>query len=180
MVELSKSKNISGTPSVATNSLSQILTKLIEVMPAGKLGEMIPRASLYRFKAVKDKMWMEVDEKSVPKGDPVLHKFAQKQQNPLPWDKTDIRSDTTGKSLTMLRDVMKLWNLDSSNIHLQLEDGLREHINSHNNRNLKQIYKATVKLAATSPTMLPDSVLETLTNQLQVRTMSITPLSDLW
>ena len=84
MAELSKSKNISGTPSVATNSLSQILTKLMEVMPAGKLGEMIPRASLYRFKAVKDKMWMEVDEQNVPKGDPVLHKFAQKQQNPLP------------------------------------------------------------------------------------------------
>ena len=26
-------------------------------------------------------MWMEVDEQNVPKGDPVLHKFAQKQQN---------------------------------------------------------------------------------------------------
>ena len=125
MAELSKSKNISGTPSVATNTLSHILTKLMEAMPAGKLGEMIPRASWYRFKAVKDKMLMEVDEQSVPKRNPVLRKFAQKQQNPLPWDKTDIRLDTTGKPLTMLRDVMKLWNLDSSNIHLQLEDGLR-------------------------------------------------------
>ena len=166
MATLSKSKNTSGTPAVATNTLSQIVPKLLEAMPAGKLGEMIPRASWYRFKAVKDKMWMEVDESSVPKRDPMCRKLAQKHQNPLPWDKTDIRSDTTGKPLPMLQDVMKLWNLDSSNFHLQLEDELREHINSHNNRTLKLIYKATLKLVATSPTMLPDSVLDTLDNQM--------------
>ena len=145
MAALSKSKIISGTPVVVTNTLSQIVTKLLEAMPAGKLGEMIPRASWYRFNAVKDKMWMEVDESSVPKRNPVFRKLAQKQQNPLPWDKTDMRSDTTGKPLHILRDVMKLWNLDSSNFHLQLEDGLREHINSHSNRTLKHIYNATVK-----------------------------------
>ena len=166
MVELSKSKNISGTPSVATNTLSQIVTKLLEAMSTGKLEEMIPRASWYRFKAVKDKIWMEVDESSVPKRDPVFRKLAQKQHNTLPWDKTDIRSDTMGKPLPMLRDVMKLWNLDSSNFHLQLEDELREHINSHNNPTMKQFYQATVKLVATSPTLLPDSVLATLDNQL--------------
>ena len=180
MATLSKSKNTSGTPAVATNTLSQIVPKLLEAMPAGKLGEMIPRASWYRFKAVKDKMWMEVDESSVPKRDPMCRKLAQKHQNPLPWDKTDIRSDTTGKPLPMLQDVMKLWNLDSSNFHLQLEDGLREHINSHSNRTLKHIYNATVKLAATPPTMLPDSVLETLDNQLQVRTIPVTPLTEFW
>ena len=178
MAALSKCKNIIGTPSVATKNLSPIVTQLLEAMPAGKLGEMIPRASWYRFKAVKDKMWMEVDESSVPKRDPMVRQLAQKHQNPLPWDTMDIRSDTTGKPLPMLRDIMKLWNLDSSNFHLQLEDGLREHINSHNNRTLKQIYKATLKMAATSPTLLPNSVLNTLDNQLQVRLIAVTPLTE--
>ena len=166
MAELSKIKTTSGTPSAATTTLSQLGTKLLGAMPAGKLGEMIPRASWYRFKVVKDKMWLEVDEHSVPKRDPVLRKLARKQQNPLPWDVTDVRSDTMGKPLQALQDVMKLWNLDSSNFHLQLEDGLREHINSHNNRTMKQIYQASVKLAVTSPAMLPDSALVTMDNQL--------------
>ena len=73
-----------------------------------------------------------------------------------------------------------MWDLDSSNFHLQLEDGLREHINSHNNRTMKEIYQATVKLAAISPTLLTDSVLAALDNQLQVRTMPVTPLSEFW
>ena len=133
-------------------------------MPAGKLGDMIPRASWYRFKAVNDKIWLEVDEQSVPKRDPVFRKLTRKQHNPFPWDMTDIKSDMMGKPLHILQDVMEMWNLDISNFHLQLEDGLREHINSHNNRTMKQIYQATVKLAATSPTMLPDSVLATLDN----------------
>ena len=126
MATLSKSKNTSGTPAVATNTLSQIVPKLLEAMPAGKLGEMIPRASWYRFKAVKDKRWLEVDEQSVPKRDPVFRKLARKQQNPLSWDVTDTRSNTMGKPLQTLQDVMELWNLDSSNFHQQLEDGLRK------------------------------------------------------
>ena len=93
---------------------------------------------------------------------------------------TDIKSNMMGKSLHILQDVMEMWNLDNSHFHLQLEDSLREHINSHNNRTMKQIYQATVKLAATSRTMLPDSVLATLDNKLQVRTMLVTPLSELW
>ena len=180
MAATSKSKNISGTTSGAINNLPPIITQFLEAMPAGKLNEMIPRAPWYRFKAVKDKMWLEVDESSVPKRDPIVRQLGQKQQNPLPWDTMDIRSDTKDKPLPILREVMKLWNIDSSNFHLQLEDGLREHINSHNNRSLKSIYKATLKLAVTPPTMLPDSVLDTLDNQLQVRTIPVTPLTEFW
>jgi len=140
MAELSKLKTISGTSPVVTTTLSQIGRKLLGEKPAGNLGNMIPRASWYRFEAVKDKIWLEVNKQSVPKRDPVFRKLARKQQNQFPWDMTDIKSDMMGKPLNILQDVMEMWNLDSSNFHLQLEDGLREHINSHNNSTMKQIY----------------------------------------
>ena len=178
MAELSTLNTTSGTPSIATNILSHIVTTLPETMTAEKLGDMIPRASWSRFKAVNDKISLEVDEQNVPKRDPMFRKLSRKQQNPSPWDMMDIRSVTMGKPLHILQDVMKLRNLDSSNFHLQLEDGLREHINSYNNRTLKQIHQATVKLASMLPTMMLDSVLVTLDTQLQVRTMPATPLSD--
>ena len=78
MAKLSKSKTISGIPSAATTALSQMVTKLLEEILAGTLGGTIPRASWYRFKAVKDKTWLEVDEQSVPKRDPVLRKLTRK------------------------------------------------------------------------------------------------------
>ena len=108
MATSSKSKNINDTTSGASNNLPPIITQFLEAMPSGKLNEMIPRAPWYRFKAVKDKIWLEVDEPSVPKRDPVVRQLAQNQQNPLPWDTMDIRSDTTGKPLPIFREVMKL------------------------------------------------------------------------
>ena len=126
MAELSKSETINGTPSATTTTLSQMVTKLLEAMSAGKLGDMAPRASWYRLKVVKDKIWFEVDEQSVPKRDSVLRKLTRKQQNSFPWDMTDIRFDMMGNPLNTLQDVMKVYNLNSSNFHLQLEDGLRK------------------------------------------------------
>ena len=75
MAELSKLKTISGTPPTGTTTLSQIGTKFLGAMPVEKLGDMIPRASWYRFKAIKDKIWLEEDEKSVPKRNPVFCKL---------------------------------------------------------------------------------------------------------
>ena len=75
MAELSKLKTISGTPPAGTTTLSQIGTKFLGAMPAEKLGVTIPRASWYRFKVIKDKIWLEVDEKSVPKRNPVFRKL---------------------------------------------------------------------------------------------------------
>ena len=91
---------------------------------------------------------------------------------------TAIRSVEMGNSLHILQVAMKLWNIENSKFHLQLEDRLREHINFHNNRTIKQLYLATVKLNETSPTILLNSIQFTLDNQLQVRTMSATPLSE--
>ena len=79
MVELFIVKTISGTPSTITTTLSQIGTKLLGAIPTGKLEDMIPKASWYRFKAVKEKNWLEVDEQSIPKRDPVFRKLARNQ-----------------------------------------------------------------------------------------------------
>lgn len=89
---------------------------------------------------------------------------------------TTIRSVEMGNPLHILQEAMSLWKIESSKFHLQLED--REHINFHNIRTIKQFYQATVKLTETSPTMLLNSIQFTLYNQLQVRTMSATPLSE--
>ena len=59
--------------------------------------------------------------------------------------------------LLVIQEVMKLWNLDSSNFHLLLEDGFKEQINSRNNHTMRKIYQATVNLTAMSPAMLPDN-----------------------
>ena len=84
MAELSKLKTISGTSPVVTTTLSQIGRKLLGEKPAGNLGNMIPRASWYRFEAVKDKIWLEVNKQSVPKWDPVFRKLAPNQHNLVP------------------------------------------------------------------------------------------------
>ena len=104
MEALSKLKTISGTQSTATTTLSQIGTKLLGALLAGKLGVMIPRASWYRFKAVKDKIWLE----SIPKRNTVFRKLARNQQNPVPWDITDIKSDMMGKPLHILQDFIEM------------------------------------------------------------------------
>ena len=108
MAELSKLKTTSGTPSAATTTLSQISTKLFGEIPAWKLGHMIPRALWYRLKVVKDKIWLEVDEQSIPKRDPVSRKLVRKQQNPVPWDMTNIRSNMMDKPLHILQDVIEI------------------------------------------------------------------------
>ena len=140
MVKLTTLNTTSGTLSAAINTLPQIFTTLPKAIPAEKLNDMKPRASRYHSKVVKDKIWLEVDEQSVPKRDPVFRKLSRKQQTTSPWDMMNIRSVVMVKPFHILQDVIKLWNLDSSNYHLQLEDGLREHISSPNNRTLKQIY----------------------------------------
>ena len=108
MAALSKLKTISGTQSTATTTLSQIGTKLLGALSAGKLGDMIPRASWYRFKAAKNKIWLEVDEQSIPKRDTVSRKLVRKQQNPVPWDMTNIRSNMMDKPLHILQDVIEM------------------------------------------------------------------------
>ena len=47
-------------------------------MPVEKLGDVMSRASWYRFKVVKEKIWLELDEQNVPKRDPVFRKLSKK------------------------------------------------------------------------------------------------------
>ena len=51
---------------------------------------------------------------------------------------------------------MTQWYLDSSTFYIYLEDRLRKIVESYNSKSLKPLYKVSVKIAVTSPSILPD------------------------
>ena len=143
------------------------------------LEDMKIRAPWYSFNAIKDKVWLEIDGRIITKRDTILAQLSKKIKNLPRWKKQGFTEDANGKLGKAFKEIMTYWNLDHLNFYLYLEDILRGTVESYNTRLFKPLYKATAKIAATSPSILPECRTYKTNKGEKITAVLVKPLTEL-
>ena len=93
MANIKKSDKTNDTNKKMNKAKHQIGEKVKTVTLPKKLEDMNIRTPWYRFNEIHDKVWLEIDKKSILTRDPIVEKLSSKFKNLTPWETKDFSDD---------------------------------------------------------------------------------------